>query len=119
MTDIVHKHTGINYAKAAPKSSLELGDAEAAAVQKTVNRVTLASLEAKIQYEDFMCPTRHPHMTICILTLTNGYVMVGKSTPADPLNFDAALGRKFAREDAVRQIWPLEAYLLREKMTKE
>jgi hypothetical protein len=25
-------------------------------------------------------------------------------------NFDAAKGRQFAYEDAVRQMWPLEAY---------
>lgn len=97
---------------------LEEGDKLAAAVAKTVNRVTLDQIISKIEHTDYCNPDRHPHMTLCIITLTNGYVIVGKSTPADPLNFDADLGRKFAREDAIRQIWPLEAYALRERMTK-
>lgn len=119
MTDIVHKHTEINYAKAPEESSLRLSDDQAKAVQKTVNRVTLDSIVAKIAHRDIWHPDRHPHMTICLLTMTNGFVILGKSAPADPLNYDVALGEKLAYEDAVRQIWPLEAYLLRENMTKE
>ena len=36
---------------------------------------------------------------------------------ADAENFDKELGKKFAYEDALRQMWPLEAYLLRERMS--
>ena len=97
-------------------SSLEMSDQASAAVQKTPNRVTLDSLVAKIRWIDYIFPDRHPHMTLCLITLDNGFIIVGKSTPADPENFNAELGMKFAKEDAVRQIWPLEAYLLREKM---
>lgn len=97
---------------------LEEGDKLAAAVAKTVNRVTLDQIMGKIEYTDYCNLERHPHITLCVLTLTNGYVIIGKSAPADPLNFDAALGQKLAREDAIRQIWPLEAYALRERMSK-
>jgi len=97
-------------------SSLEIGDQAAAAVQKTPNRVSLESLVAKIRFVDFIFPERHPHMTLCLVTLENGYIVVGKSTPADPDNFNAEIGMRFAKEDALRQVWPLEAYLLREKM---
>ena len=74
------------------------------------------SILEKIVHEDYESPERHPHMTLCVLTLANGYIVVGKSVPADPANYDGRLGEKFAKEDAIRQIWPLEAYLLRERL---
>lgn len=55
-------------------------------------------------------------LTICVLTLKNGYTVVGKSACASPENYDAELGGKIAREDARKQIWALEGYLLRSKL---
>jgi hypothetical protein len=55
-------------------------------------------------------------LTICVLTLNNGYTIIGKSACASPENYDPELGRKIAREDARRQIWALEGYLLRSKL---
>lgn len=55
-------------------------------------------------------------LTICVLTLKNGYTIVGKSACASPENYDADLGGKIAREDARKQIWALEGYLLRSKL---
>lgn len=55
-------------------------------------------------------------LTICILTLKNGFTVVGKSACASPTNYDADLGYKIAREDARKQIWVLEGYLLRSKL---
>jgi hypothetical protein len=43
-------------------------------------------------------------------------VVHGQSAPADPENFDQAFGEKLARDDAIRQLWPLEGYLLRQKL---
>ena len=97
--------------------SLRIGDDAAAAVQKTPNRVTLDSMLLKIVSEEFLYPGFIPHLTICVLVLENGFSLVGKSAPADPENFDKDLGKRFAREDAIRQMWPLEAYALRERMT--
>lgn len=55
-------------------------------------------------------------LTICVLTLKNGFTIVGKSACASPENYDAELGGKIAREDARKQIWALEGYLLRSKL---
>jgi hypothetical protein len=97
-------------------SSLEISDRESAAVQKTRFRVTLESMVAKIVNEEYIHPESIPHMTICVLTTENGFALVGKSAPADPENYDETLGQKFAKEDALRQMWGLEAYLMRERM---
>lgn len=55
-------------------------------------------------------------LTVCIMVLRNGFTIIGKSAPASPANFDAELGRKLAYEDAVRQVWPLMGYALRQSL---
>ena len=57
-------------------------------------------------------------MTVCALTLRNGYIVVGESAAASPSNFDEAIGRKIARENARNKIWALEGYLLRDSLSK-
>lgn len=56
-------------------------------------------------------------LTVCFLVLKNGFTIVGKSACASPENFNAELGRKIARQDAANQIWPLEGYALRERLS--
>ncbi len=46
-------------------------------------------------------------LTFCVLTLKNGFTVTGESACASPENFDAELGRKIARQNAVQKIWPL------------
>lgn len=55
-------------------------------------------------------------LTFCVLTLRNGFLVTGESACASPENFDAEIGRKIARGNAVQKIWALEGYLLREKL---
>ena len=78
-------------------------------------RLTPAMIDATIvseQYHVFPNTT----MTVCALTLRNGYIVTGESAAASPENFDQAIGRKIARENARNKIWALEGYLLREKL---
>jgi exopolyphosphatase/pppGpp-phosphohydrolase len=56
-------------------------------------------------------------MTVCALTLRNGYIVTGESAAASPQNFDQAIGRKIARDNARNKIWALEGYLLRERLS--
>ena len=52
-------------------------------------------------------------LTFCVLVLQNGFAVIGESACASPENFDAELGRKIARQNAVQKIWPLMGYALR------
>lgn len=97
-------------------SGLESSDALAAQVQVTPNRVTLENMLAKVKNVEYINPESCSHMTIAIVTLVNGFILLGRSTPADPGNFDAALGKKFAKDDAIRQMWSLEGYVLRQSL---
>lgn len=55
-------------------------------------------------------------LTFCVLTLTNGFTVTGESACASPENFNAEIGRKVARENAIAKIWPLEGYLLKQRL---
>lgn len=55
-------------------------------------------------------------LTFCVLVLKNGFTVTGESACASPENFDAGLGRKIARQNAVAKIWPLMGYELRSKL---
>jgi len=55
-------------------------------------------------------------LSLCILVLKNGYTIVGKSAPASAENFNAELGKRLAYEDAIRQIWPLMGFALRDRL---
>ena len=52
-------------------------------------------------------------LTFCVLVLKNGFTVTGESACASPENFDAEIGRKVARQNAVNKIWPLLGFSLR------
>ena len=55
-------------------------------------------------------------LTFCVLVLRNGFTVTGESACASPENFDAELGRKIARQNAVQKMWPLMGYALKERL---
>ena len=55
-------------------------------------------------------------LTICCLTLKNGYQVVGKSACASSENFNEEIGRDIAKTNARAQIWDLEGYWLKSKL---
>ena len=56
-------------------------------------------------------------LTVCCLTLRNGFTVTGESAAASPENFDVEIGRKIARQNAREKIWALEGYLLKQKLS--
>jgi len=55
-------------------------------------------------------------LTFCVLVLRNGFTVTGESACASPENFNAELGRKIARQNAVQKIWPLMGYALKQQL---
>lgn len=94
----------------------------------TAPRITPADIESNIDAElsftvgnaadALKVPTSDSTrlLTICVLTLKNGFTVTGESACASPENFDADVGRKIARTNAVNKIWPLMGYELRSKL---
>ena len=99
----------------------------------TAPRVTPADIEANIAEEHYFtasdgirganeleCEQGDPLtlLTFCVLELRNGFTVTGESACASPENFDAEIGRKIARQNAVQKIWPLMGYALRSKLAE-
>lgn len=55
-------------------------------------------------------------LTFCVLVLQNGFTVTGESACASPENFDAEIGQRIARQNAVQKIWPLMGYALKGKL---
>lgn len=95
------------------------------------DRVTLADVEAAIVGENYytagaavtaLGAPSFPGLdvlTICNLTLWNGWTITGTSACADPKSFDSELGKRLAKQDAVRQIWPLMGFELKSRLHRE
>lgn len=98
----------------------------------TAPRVTLQRIEEVIAGEYFftaaqgialVTQTASSHLpqslktlTFCVLVLKNGFTVSGEPACASPENFDAALGRKIARQKALDKIGMLEGYLLKQQL---
>ena len=101
----------------------------------TAPRITPADIEANIRaetyftaFDGFMADDRDMTMqdadalkllTFCVLVLRNGFTVTGESACASPENFDAKVGRKIARQNAVQKIWPLLGFALKERLHAE
>lgn len=57
-------------------------------------------------------------LTFCVLVLRNGFTVTGESACASPENFDAEVGRKIARANAISKVWPLMGYALKERLAR-
>lgn len=113
-------------------------EAEIQAKGKTAPRVTPADIELNIDSEWYFTAADgangagadainaglnhypiHESMhllTFCVLVLRNGFTVTGESACASPENFDAEIGRKVARQNAVQKIWPLMGYALKNEL---
>lgn len=81
-------------------------------------RLTPAKIDAAIAGEQYHV-FEGSCLTVCCLTLANGFTVVGESACASPANFNAELGQKIAREKARDKIWALEGYLLKQSLAME
>ena len=110
-------------------------EAQIQAKGKTAARVTPADIEANIKQTYFFTAEEGAQgalaktdpelgaefpsismLTFCVLVLRNGFTVTGESACASPENFNAEIGRRIARENAVARVWPLLGFRLRDKL---
>ena len=101
----------------------------------TAPRVTPDDIEANIASEHYFTAEQGAHaafqdgdgdppqydgplslLTFCVLVLRNGFTVTGESACASPENFDAEIGRKIARQNAVQKMRSLMGYALKERL---
>lgn len=97
----------------------------------TAPRVTPADIEANIVTEYYFTAGKAIEnaipehfdsldcLTFCVLVLKNGFTVTGESACASPENFDAEIGRKIARQNAISKVWPLMGYELKQRLHAE
>lgn len=96
--------------------SLSLDEAKAVVETKTAPRVTEQSIKDKIVDVEYIASKNL--LTIAIITMKNGFMVNGVSAPASAANFDPEVGKRYAYDNAFKQLWQLEGYLLREKLSE-
>jgi len=79
-----------------------------------MSKVTKEAINAKITDVSFI-HLPGTTVTICSITLENGYSVRGESACVDPMEYVEAVGRDLAYQNAFDKIWPLEGYLLVEQ----
>lgn len=77
-------------------------------------KVTPLDIERSIAGTDFHRLTAT--LTLCVLTLHNGFTVTGESACASPENYDQAIGEQIALKNAKENIWPLLGFELRSKL---
>lgn len=98
-----------------PAITLEQAKETIAATAKAP-RVSEESIKAKIKDVTYFGKGK---TTICMIEMQNGFVVLGHSTPASSANYNSAVGERYAYDNAFKQIWQLEGYLLRDSLHKE
>jgi hypothetical protein len=81
-------------------------------------RVTEKELEANIKSIEYVDGIGG-RLTFCILTLQNGFLVMGESACVSPENFDQEIGRRYAYQQAYDKIWALMGYELRERLHRD
>ena len=84
----------------------------------TAPRLTPELIDEIITDEDYYVFPK-TQTTVCLLTLKNGFTVLGESACASPENFNEELGKKIARGNARDKIWMLEGYLLKQKLSEQ
>lgn len=92
---------------------LELQDRKLNAPRLTPEGIEAAVIKEQYHVFEGSC------LTVCCLTLTNGFTVTGESACASPENFNEEIGRKVSRAKAIEKIWPLEGYRLKEMLYQD
>jgi hypothetical protein len=76
-------------------------------------RVTMDYMKSRIASIEYSTLPKST-VTLCNITLDNGYSVRGESACVDPANFNKDIGEKIAHDNAVNKLWPLFGFLLAE-----
>lgn len=81
-------------------------------------RITIEDAEGMIKARAF-CRFPGTNMTVCCLTLQNGFSVTGESSCIRDEHFDEELGRKYAYQMALEKVLMLEGFRLKDAIFME
>lgn len=82
--------------------------------ERAATSVTKEYMESRIAKTEFHV-IQNSTVTICSITLDNGYSVRGESACVNPDNFNKEIGERIAHDNAFKNLWPLFGFLLAEK----
>lgn len=85
-----------------------------AIADRPYEKVTKEGMESRIKDIDYTI-LPNSTVTICNITLENGFSVRGESACVDSRNFNMEIGQEIAYRNAFNKIWELEGYLLAER----
>ena len=126
------KEDEMNMATQTPMTEDQSIEQQIQSAGKTAPRITPGDIQATIRNAHYFTAGDALHgsgkyvppdsplwlLTICVLELKNGFTVTGESAPVSHQNFDAEIGRKIALAKATEKIWPLEGYLLKDRLIR-
>ena len=80
---------------------------------KPGEKVTKDQILSRIKSVDYSMLPKST-VTLCNITLDNGFSVRGESACVDPANFDQKIGEEIAYNNAFNKLWPLFGFLLAE-----
>lgn len=89
-----------------------------AIAERPYEKVTVEGLNAKIVKTDYII-LPNSTVTLCNITLENGFSVRGESACVDSRNFNKSIGEQLAHKQAFNKLWELEGYLLAERKWQE
>lgn len=78
------------------------------------NKITQEQVNEAIASEEYM--TIGKKTTVCLITLKNGFEVVGTSACVDPTNYDIEVGKPYAKEKAMSLVWMHLASILQQNL---
>jgi len=81
-------------------------------------RITPDLIDSMISEELYLQPNGTT-MTLCLMTLTNGYIVTGESSALSSVNFSREMGQKIARDKARNKVGDYAAFLAKELQYRE
>jgi len=91
-------------------------DIEEMIQEKGLNAPRLTPQHIQDTIDGHICHKLTDVLTVCVVTLKNGFTVTGESACASPENYDEEVGNKIALENATEKIWLLEGYLLKQRL---
>lgn len=80
-------------------------------------KLDIEDIKGKIQNIEYLKMGKKT--TVCLITLQNGFEIVGSSACVCPENFRYEIGAETAYENALNNLWQVEGYMLQEEFYQE
>lgn len=93
-------------------------DLEARIAAKPGKKITREYINSRI-VDVYYTILPNSTVTICSITLDNGFSVRGESACVDPVNFDADIGENIAHQNAYDKLWQLFGFMLAEDIYRE